>query len=183
MNGSGRVAFVFGALASVAGVAAQERVAADVALLDDDTQAAAACDRLLAAGALAVPLLRQLLAGVPERDGERTGERAASNALYLLGRLADVAATALPEVKECLARGSLPVRNQAVWALGQIGARTRDQAVCRECWGGSTCRRRRTSTVSCTPRRSRGCGSAAASRCRTIGIGVPPATWLAWRRP
>jgi hypothetical protein len=111
--------------ACVAAQGAQIDCAAEVAQLADPGVAMVASARLVAAGPEAVPALRRLLAA-PDAPG-------ACAALYVLGRLGAAARPALPEVEDCLGLGSLPVRNQALWAVAQIAAATRDRELCREC--------------------------------------------------
>lgn len=96
------------------------------AALADPAQAARTCMELENAGPRAVPVLVDLLARCGHGEAN---EVACRNALFVLARLGDRALTAIDEVRACVAFGTLAVRNQAIWALGVLAARSRDAEI------------------------------------------------------
>lgn len=115
-----------------AGAAAAQTPAESIADLARPERAVAACSALQQQGIAAVWPLRHLLQQ-SRRDDAAIDPTQLSLALYVLGRLGDKAVTALPEVRQIYRdRGPSGLRNQALWALGELALATRDSETCRD---------------------------------------------------
>jgi hypothetical protein len=119
----------------LAGAARAQDVVAAMAQLQQPEQRAAACLQLERAGARAVMPLRELLQSW-DREDAAAQEGAVVAGLYVLGKLGPLATSSLPECKRLLAFGrTLAVRDQALWAMGQLAPATGDKETCKECLG------------------------------------------------
>ena len=110
-------------------------VQADPALLVEDLghpdRQSRACALLEVMGLSAVPNLVEFLRRA--RADKGTSTRQTEMALYMVGRLAGAAVSALPEVRAIyeFSRDN-DVRRQAMWAIGQLTAASRDERVFEE---------------------------------------------------
>lgn len=104
-------------------------VAASIAELAQPQRAAVACQALQQQGEAAVAPLRQLL--LRANGADPPGEYQLTMALYVLGRLGPLGVPALPEVRDVYFRpGPAALRNQAMWALGELALASRDPRAC-----------------------------------------------------
>lgn len=106
-------------------------VAAAMSDLAIPERSSAACECLQRNGVAAVAPLRALLQRPLDADSGGMAQRMA--ALYVLGRLGRLAVTALPEVRQTFHdQGPAALRQQALWALGELAVASGDPSTCRD---------------------------------------------------